>query len=40
MKQSPVVYISFSADILHSGHLAILHKAAALGKVTVSAFAL
>ena len=31
----PVVYICFSADILHGGHLAILHKAAALGSLTV-----
>ncbi|MBQ8654473.1 MAG: phosphoenolpyruvate mutase [Clostridia bacterium] len=32
MKQ---VYICFSTDILHNGHLAILKKAAALGEVTV-----
>ena len=29
------VYISFSSDILHSGHMEILRKAARLGKVTV-----
>ena len=32
MKQ---VYICFSTDIIHNGHLAILKKAAALGEVTV-----
>ncbi len=32
MKQ---VYICFSTDIIHNGHLSILKKAAALGKVTV-----
>ena len=32
MKQ---VYICFSTDILHNGHLAILNRAAALGEVTV-----
>ncbi len=35
MKKKPVVYLSFSTDIVHSGHLAILHKAAELGEVTV-----
>lgn len=35
MKNQSEVYICFSTDILHSGHLAILHKAAALGRVTV-----
>lgn len=29
------VYMCFSTDIIHSGHLAILNKAAALGKLTV-----
>ena len=29
------VYICFSTDILHNGHLAILKRAAALGEVTV-----
>ena len=29
------VYISFSTDIIHSGHLSILNKAAELGSVTV-----
>lgn len=29
------VYICFSTDILHGGHLAILNKAAALGRLTV-----
>ena len=32
MKQ---VYICFSTDIIHNGHLSILKKAAALGEVTV-----
>lgn len=30
-----VVYMSFSADIIHSGHISIIQKAARLGKVTV-----
>ena len=29
------VYICFSADVLHGGHLSILNKAAALGRLTV-----
>ena len=29
------VYICFSTDIIHNGHLSILKKAAALGEVTV-----
>ena len=29
------VYMSFSTDILHSGHISILEKAAALGELTV-----
>ena len=29
------VYICFSTDILHNGHLIILHRAAELGEVTV-----
>lgn len=33
MKQT--IYICFSTDIIHSGHLAILNKAAELGSVTV-----
>ena len=32
MKQ---VYICFSTDIIHNGHLSILKKAAELGEVTV-----
>ena len=39
MTNQPSVYISFSTDILHSGHLAILNKAAALGRVTVGVLA-
>lgn len=39
MATRPTVYISFSADILHGGHLAILHKAAALGHLTVGVVA-
>lgn len=39
MINQPSVYISFSTDILHSGHLAILNKAAALGRVTVGVLA-
>lgn len=39
MKKLPSVYISFSTDILHSGHLAILQKAAALGRLTVGVLA-
>ena len=35
MEQEKSVYISFSTDILHSGHLSILNKAAALGELTV-----
>lgn len=37
-KEKKSVYICFSADILHSGHLAILRKAAALGRLTVGVF--
>ena len=29
------VYVALSADILHDGHINILRKASALGKVTV-----
>ena len=39
MTSLPLVYISFSTDILHSGHLAILQKAAALGRLTVGILA-
>ena len=39
MTKQPSIYISFSTDILHSGHLAILNKAAALGRVTVGVLA-
>ena len=35
MEHKMSVYISFSTDILHSGHLSILNKAAALGDLTV-----
>lgn len=35
MIKAPIVYIAFSADILHSGHLSILSRAAALGRLTV-----
>ena len=33
--ENRTVYICFSTDILHSGHIAIIHKAARLGKLTV-----
>lgn len=39
MKQNLNVYISFSTDLLHSGHLAIIRKAAALGSLTVGVLA-
>lgn len=39
MKQNLNVYISFSTDLLHSGHLAIIKKAAALGSLTVGILA-
>ena len=29
------VYMSFSTDMLHSGHIAIIEKAAALGQLTI-----
>lgn len=35
MEQMKSVYMCFSTDIIHSGHLAILQKAAQLGKLTV-----
>lgn len=35
MSQQKSVYICFSTDIIHSGHLAILNKAAQLGELTV-----
>ncbi len=35
MKSEPTVYLAFSTDILHSGHLTILNKAASLGRLTV-----
>ena len=35
MKKNKKVYIAFSADILHEGHINILKTASRLGKVTV-----
>lgn len=35
----PLVYLCFSTDIVHSGHLAILNKAAALGHLVVGVLA-
>ena len=32
------VYMSFSTDMLHSGHIAIIEKAAALGQLTIGVF--
>ncbi len=34
-QEEKTVYICFSTDILHGGHLAVLNKAAALGRLTV-----
>lgn len=39
MIPTPTIYISFSTDILHSGHLAILQKAVTLGRLTVGVLA-
>ncbi|MCM1231543.1 MAG: phosphoenolpyruvate mutase [Ruminococcus flavefaciens] len=33
--ESRTVYMSFSTDVIHGGHMAIIEKAAALGKLTV-----
>ena len=33
--ESRTVYMCFSADVLHSGHMAIIRKAARLGKLTI-----
>ena len=34
-KRNNLVYVAFSADVLHDGHFKILKKAKSLGKVTV-----
>ena len=35
MQNKKIVYVGFSADILHEGHINILHHASKLGKVIV-----
>ena len=35
MNQEKQVYVGMSADIIHPGHLNIIHEAAKLGHVTV-----
>lgn len=35
LQQNKTVYMSFSTDILHMGHISIIEKAAALGELTV-----
>ena len=35
MKKNKIVYMAFSADILHEGHINIITKASKLGKIVV-----
>ncbi len=35
MKETKTVYLCFSTDIIHGGHIAIIHKARELGELTV-----
>ena len=35
MSSKPTVYVGMSADLVHPGHINILHKAAELGDVTI-----
>ena len=35
MKKNKLVYMAFSADILHEGHINIINKASKLGKLIV-----
>ena len=35
MKKNKIVYMAFSADILHEGHINIIKKASKLGKIVV-----
>lgn len=39
MNRKRTIYLSFSTDIVHSGHMAIIRKAAALGHLTVGVLA-
>ena len=34
-KKNKIVYMAFSADILHEGHINIINKASKLGKLVV-----
>lgn len=35
MKKNKIVYVGMSADLVHPGHLNVIHKAAELGEVTI-----